>query len=47
MREAAERAVIGDVRDLAGQMLTARTAEIEAMTAMLNERGASPLPPPM
>ncbi|WP_229686857.1 DUF305 domain-containing protein [Longimycelium tulufanense] len=46
MRAAQDRAAIGEVRNLAGQMLTAQTAEVEAMTAMLTERGAEPLPPP-
>ncbi|SFQ69611.1 Uncharacterized conserved protein, DUF305 family [Amycolatopsis arida] len=39
-------AALGEVRNLAQQMLTAQTAETRAMTAMLTERDATPLPPP-
>lgn len=46
MAQAAERAQVPQVRNLASQMLTAQNAEIVAMTAMLADRGAAPLPPP-
>jgi len=41
---AAERAVRQQVRNLAAQMLTAQTAEIQSIRQMLAERGAAPLP---
>lgn len=44
MREAAQRATVGDVRALASTMLTAQTAEADVMTGMLTERGSAPLP---
>jgi uncharacterized protein (DUF305 family) len=47
MREAVDRAAVGEVRNLAEKMLIAQTAEIRAMTAMLAERGATPLPAPL
>ncbi len=46
MEQAAERAQVPQVRNLASQMLTAQNAEVVAMTAMLADRGAAPLPPP-
>lgn len=46
LRAAVDRATIGQVRNLAGQMLTAQTAEVDAMRAMLVERGGQPLPAP-
>ncbi|SFB62608.1 Uncharacterized conserved protein, DUF305 family [Amycolatopsis marina] len=47
MRAALDKAEMGEVRNLAEKMLTAQTAEIEAMTAMLTERGTKPLPAPL
>ncbi|MBV9312978.1 MAG: DUF305 domain-containing protein [Pseudonocardia sp.] len=41
---AAQYAEIGDVRNLASQMLTAQTAESQYMRQLLAERGAVPLP---
>lgn len=41
---AAERAAQPQVRNLAAQMLTAQTAEIESIRQMLAERGAAELP---
>jgi uncharacterized protein (DUF305 family) len=46
MEQAAERAQVPQVRNLASQMLTAQNAEVVAMTAMLADRRAAPLPPP-
>ncbi|HYZ07961.1 MAG TPA: DUF305 domain-containing protein [Pseudonocardiaceae bacterium] len=46
MEQAAEHAQVPQVRNLASQMRTAQTAEVVAMTAMLADRGAAPLPPP-
>ncbi|MDQ3153658.1 MAG: DUF305 domain-containing protein [Actinomycetota bacterium] len=46
MEQAAARAQVPQVRNLAAQMLTAQTAEIVAMTEMLADRGAQPLAPP-
>ncbi|MCH9730416.1 MAG: DUF305 domain-containing protein [Actinomycetia bacterium] len=46
MRAAIDGAAVGEVTNLAEQMLDAQTAEITTMTAMLTERGAEPLPPP-
>lgn len=47
MRAALDKAAMGEVRNLAEKMLTAQTAEIEAMTAMLTVRGTKPLPAPL
>ncbi|MER7077766.1 Uncharacterized conserved protein, DUF305 family [Saccharopolyspora kobensis] len=44
MQYAAQEADRPQVRNLAQQMLTAQTAEIDAMRRMLEERGARPLP---
>ncbi|MEU5850749.1 DUF305 domain-containing protein [Saccharopolyspora shandongensis] len=46
MSEAAERAELPQVRNLAQQMLNAQGAEIEVMKQLLAERGAQPLPAP-
>ncbi|MCH9731469.1 MAG: DUF305 domain-containing protein [Actinomycetia bacterium] len=46
MRAAIDGAAVGEVTNLAQQMLDAQTAEITTMTAMLNEHGAEPLAPP-
>ena len=46
MLAAIDGAAVGEVTNLAEQMLDAQTAEINTMTAMLNERGAEPLAPP-
>ena len=46
MEQAAVRAQVPQVRNLASQMRTAQNAEVVAMTAMLADRGAAPLPPP-
>lgn len=46
MRAAIDGAAVGEVRNLAARMLDAQTAEIEAMTRMLTDRGAAPLPAP-
>ncbi len=46
MLAAIDGAAVGEVTNLAEQMLDAQTAEITTMTAMLNERGAEPLAPP-
>jgi len=46
MEQAASRAQVPQVCNLAAQMFTAQNAEVVAMTAMLAERGAAPLPPP-
>ncbi len=46
MREAIPRASIGEIRNLARQMLTAQSAEVDVMKRMLAERGATPLPAP-
>ena len=47
MRAAKDKAAMGEVLNLAEKMLTAQTAEIEAMTAMLTVRDAEPLPAPL
>lgn len=44
LRYAAEHAEVGVVRNLATQMLTAQSKEIEYMTTQLATRGAAPLP---
>ena len=46
MRYAAEHAEVGVVRNLAAQMVTAQTNEVDLLTSMLTERGAAPLPAP-
>lgn len=46
MRYAADRAEAGVVRNLAAQMATSQTHEVDVITAMLAQRGATPLPPP-
>lgn len=46
LRYAAEHAEIGVVRNLAAQMIVAQTHEVDMLTAMLTERGATPLPAP-
>lgn len=46
MRVAAERASVGEVRNLAARMLDSQTAEVELMKTMLTDRGAVPLPAP-
>jgi uncharacterized protein (DUF305 family) len=46
MRYATEHAEVGVVRNLAAQMVTAQDAEVDLLTRMLTERGASPLPAP-
>jgi len=46
MADAAERAQVPQVRNLAGKMLGTQDSEIEYMTELLAEFGAQPLPPP-
>lgn len=46
MREAVQRAAVGEVRNLAERMLAAQSAEAEVMTTMLHQRGGTPLPAP-
>lgn len=45
-RHAQQHATVPQVRNLAGQMLTAQTEESDFMTQLLAERGAQPLPHP-
>lgn len=46
LQDAAARAELPQVRNLAARMLEAQSAETEAMITMLAERGAAPLAPP-
>jgi len=46
LREGAERAEVAQVRNLAAQMLAAQSAESQYITALLERRGAQPLPKP-
>ncbi|MFC7339886.1 DUF305 domain-containing protein [Saccharopolyspora griseoalba] len=46
MRAAAERAAVGEVRNLSARMLDSQTAEVELMKNMLAQRGSAPLPSP-
>jgi uncharacterized protein (DUF305 family) len=43
---AADHSEIGVVRNLAAQMIVAQTHEVDMLTTMLTERGATPLPAP-
>jgi uncharacterized protein (DUF305 family) len=45
VRDAAQRAEQAQVRDLASQMLTAQTMEVEVIRQMLAARGVAALPP--
>ncbi|WHT23374.1 DUF305 domain-containing protein [Crossiella sp. CA-258035] len=47
LEEGAERAGTAQVRNLAQQMLTSQTAEVETMVKMLATRGGQPLPAPV
>lgn len=44
LQYAADHAVVPEVRNLAGQMLSSQTSEAEYMTRLLAQRGAQPLP---
>jgi uncharacterized protein (DUF305 family) len=46
LRYAAEHAEVGVVRNLARQMATAQTSENDLLTAMITQRGGTPLPSP-
>jgi uncharacterized protein (DUF305 family) len=46
IRYAADHAEVGVVRNLAAQMAVAQNAEVDLLTSMLAERGATPLPAP-
>jgi len=46
MADAAERAQVPQVRNLASKMLGTQDTEIDLMTSMLAEFGAQSLPPP-
>ncbi|KWX20486.1 hypothetical protein AFM11_30415 [Mycolicibacterium wolinskyi] len=46
MGAAIDGAAVGEVRNLAAQMLAAQSAEITTMTTMLTDRGARPFTPP-
>ncbi|MQA12844.1 MAG: DUF305 domain-containing protein [Pseudonocardiaceae bacterium] len=46
LRHAQQHAEVPQVRNLAGQMLSAQLKESDYMTRLLAERGAQPLPPP-
>ena len=46
IRYAAEHAEVGVVRNLAAQMNSAQTNELELLTTMITERGGTPLPAP-
>jgi uncharacterized protein (DUF305 family) len=44
LQDAAQRASVPEVRNLAAQMLSAQQSESDYMTGLLTERGAQPLP---
>jgi uncharacterized protein (DUF305 family) len=46
LQYAADHAAVPQLRNLAAQMLTAQTAEIDYLTQLLGQRGGQPLPPP-